>query len=285
MQNIKYHLLNILAVILFSYILASTVNQLFRLSIAPIYMEDSVKKDKSFSTKSSNKSFEEYNTILDAGFFQLADNIEETSTPDKITPLTPDNLKDLQLLGTVTGPKKIARALIRKQREKESKVFKLGNDVYGYKLTRIANSKVYLQMGDETEILDMYKKRDKEQNSHGRTSDKSGKSNLKKKSISRSEIQQKVLNNMDNALKGIRAGPYRVDGKIQGYKLFRVRPNNILYELGARSGDIVKRINGHPVDSTERLLKMWQSVQDETVITIDLERGGQLKSFEFNIKE
>ncbi len=284
MQNIKYHISNIIAVILFSYTLAITVNQFFRFSIDPTD-SSSIKNKKSFSTEIKKTSFPgDYSIILDSGFFQIASIATETTDSDVPIPVA-SNLTDFQLLGTISGPASIARALIKKKGEKNPEIFKLWTDVYGYKLVRIDNSKAYLKSGDQVEILDMYAKIDNKKGFSKKSSSSSRSNGSRSKNISRSEIQQKVLNNMDNALKGIRAGPYRVNGKIEGYKLFRVRPNNILYQFGARSGDIVKRINGHPVDSTEKLMKMWGSLQGEGKITVDIERGGKLQTFDFNITE
>ena len=90
---------------------------------------------------------------------------------------------------------------------------------------------------------------------------------------------------MDNALRGLRAGPYRVNGEVEGYRLITVRPYNILYKMGARNGDIVKRINGKKIDSTEKLYKMWDAFKSESRITTDIERGGKIITFEYNISE
>jgi hypothetical protein len=53
-------------------------------------------------------------------------------------------LNTLTLMGTITGPWSIARALIKKNGEKDPAIFALykvnseiSNDVYGYKLVRI----------------------------------------------------------------------------------------------------------------------------------------------------
>lgn len=240
-----------------------------------------IEKHKSFSDRTTHKSFDDYDAILVSNFFKLGTEVEDLPITETVTP---ESLQDLTLLGTITGPSSIARALIKKKREKESQIFKLWNDVYGYQLVRIANSKVYLKMGDEVTNLDMFAKDEKALGS-GTASTVKGRNNKSSKTISRSEIQQKVFNNIDNALKGLRAGPYRVNGKIEGYKLFRVRPNNILYQLGARSGDVIKRINGHPLDSTDKLIKMWQNLQGETRLSVDLERRGKLQTFDFSVTE
>jgi len=93
------------------------------------------------------------------------------------------------------------------------------------------------------------------------------------------------MNDIDNAMQGIQAGPHRVNGQIEGFKLIRIRPYNILYEYGIRSGDIIKRINGKKVDSTEKLFNMWQGIKNESKMVIDVERNGQIITFEMNITD
>lgn len=291
MQDIRYHVTNTVAVILFSYTLAITVNQFFKFGMNPTDFSSIERKTlTSPAVKSGN--YDDYKkTILDeTDFFEKAAVSNEAASGDaEEEAVAAGNLGDFTLLGTISGPSSIARALIKKRSEKEAEIFKLRGDVYGYKLVRIDSSKVYLKTGEKVEILDMYAKDEKEQNADNRAKSKSSGSSgdavKKQQTISRAEIQQKVFNNMDNALKGVRAGPYRVNGKIEGYKLFRVRPSNILYQLGARSGDIVKRVNGHAVDSTEKLLKMWQNIQGEGKIAVDIERGGKVHTFDFSITD
>ncbi|MBN2400970.1 MAG: hypothetical protein JXN64_01080 [Spirochaetes bacterium] len=283
MQNTRYHIINTGAVILFSFITAMTINQFIRLSISPNY-SISADKDRYTAPLIVKRSFDEYKAILDSNFFKIAsDSGTAKESGDTVVSVSSD-LAELQLLGTISGPASIARILIKNRREKDAQIFKLWENVYGYKLVRIDNAKIYLKKDKTVETLNMYPKEKKSQ----QTASYPGavQNNSKNtQSISRSEIQQKVLNNIDTALMGLRAGPNRVNGNIDGYKLFRVSPNNILYRLGARSGDIAKRINGHPIDSTEKLLGLWQSIQGDSKITVDIERGGKLQTFEFNVTD
>ena len=106
-----------------------------------------------------------------------------------------------------------------------------------------------------------------------------------KQTISRAEIKQTAMNNLDNAMRGLVAGPYRKNGKLVGYHLKRVNNENILYRLGLRSGDIVMRINGKELNSTEKLYTMWKQMQNESRITADVERGGKMMTFDLNITE
>jgi general secretion pathway protein C len=284
-QNIRYHLINTGAVILFSFITALSISQFIRLSISPAYSVSS-EKEKYAAPQAVKKSFDEYKAIIDSNFFKIASETDKSKdSGGTITPSASD-LNDLQLLGTISGPAAIARILLRKKQEKDSQIFKLWDDVYGYKLVRIDNFKIYLKRDKNVLTLDMYPKDDKAQLNASAAVARGGAAESKTvQALSRSEIQQKLLNNVDNALEGLQAGPNRVNGKIDGYRLARVSPNNFLYKLGARSGDIAKRINGHPIDSTEKLLGLWQSLQGESKITVDIDRGGKIQTFEFNVTD
>lgn len=279
MQNIKYHILNTLSVIVFSFLLASTVNQFILYAIAP-NQDFQPRKKKIVRQQSVSRNLEDYSLISDSGFFRIA-----SAAASAEGALVAGGIMELQLLGTISGPPAIARALIKKNTEKDPEIFRLGGNVYGYKLVRIDNAKVYLKSSGSVEVIDMFAIPTQGAAGDPKQAIPGAASGRIRQTLSRSELQQKVLSNVDNALKGIRAAPYRLDDKIVGYRLLRVQPSSVLFKLGARSGDIVKRVNGHPVDSTEKLYQMWNSIQGESKITVDLERNGRLINYDFNITD
>jgi len=282
MHNLKYHLLNILAVILFSYTCAVTINQIIKFNISPDNSSGNIKNRKSY-VNVQQKTLENYNNIIfKTAFFRVPDVSSDQQLVASAQSVS--SVDNLMLMGTITGSWNIARAMIKKKGEKNPEIFGLTkkiNNVYGYKLVSVFNSKVYLESNGQKSVLEMFEKKDMKS---GATSSKSG-SNKISKNISRAEIKQNVMNNIDKAMRGLRAGPYRVNGKIEGYRLITVRPYNILYKLGARSGDIAKRINGHKINSTEKLYNLWQSLKSESRISVDLERSGKIMTFDLNITE
>jgi general secretion pathway protein C len=181
--------------------------------------------------------------------------------------------------------------MILKTGEKSPGVFALykvnnevTNDVYGNKLVWISDSKVYLEAGGQKVALELYaKKIVSPVNPNATGQDQSGQQFTQ--TLSRAEVRQKVFNNMDNALQGLQAGPERVNGQIVGYRLITVRPQNILFRLGARSGDIVKRVNGQVLDSTQKLMSMWETIKNDPKITVDIERQGKNIKYDFNITD
>ncbi len=260
--------------------LASTINQIIKYNLSPGYSKTITSSRRTYGAH-GRKSFDDYKIVSECGFFKIAgagDMAGEGLNPaGAITELT--------LLGTKSGPTSISRAMILKTGEKGPGVFALykvnsevGNDVYGNKLVSIGDSKVYLEAGGQKVALELYAKKVVD------SQPPPGGSQLNQ-NLSRAELKQKVFNNMDNALQGLQAGPHRVKGQIVGYRLVTVQPQNIMFRLGARSGDIIKRINGQMLDSTQKLMSMWEMMKNDPKITIDLERNGKELRYDFNITD
>jgi type II secretory pathway component PulC len=58
-----------------------------------------------------------------------------------------------------------------------------------------------------------------------------------------------------------------------------------VYELGGRSGDVIKRVNGHELKKVEQMYKLWDNIKDDAFINVDLERKSQLYTYSFEIRE
>jgi type II secretion system protein C len=278
MQNIKYHVISLSSMILFSYISAVTINGVIKNTLV-VYPSEKSRARAAKNISMENQSID-INQLVESGFFRTAASGSADESEDSTSPLS-----DFKLIGTVTGPPGIARALVLKKGEREPDIFKLRNNMYGYIITDIQSSKILLKKNSEIHTLNLFDKKEFAASAARPAGTETASGGVVKKNISRAEMQQKVMNNIDNAMQGIQAGPHRVNGQIEGFKLIRIRPYNILYEYGIRSGDIIKRINGKKVDSTEKLFNMWQGIKNESKMVIDVERNGQIITFEMNITD
>ncbi len=278
MQNLRYHSINIIAVAIFSFVCALTINQIVKnnLTVYP----SGTKKSRLAAQTGIKKIDVDLGKILESGFFRVSSIADDASSGSDIAA---SDMTELKLIGTITGPQSIARALILKKGEKQAQIFRLWKDVYGYTLVGIGSSKIYLKRDKSTYTLDLFEKKElPAPHTINPVNDIRG--NVKK-SISRAEFQQKMLNNIDTAMQGIKAGPHRVNGQIDGFQLIRIRPYNVLYDYGLRSGDIIKRINGKMIDSTEKLYNMWQGFKNESRLLFDIERNGKIITLDVNITD
>jgi len=153
MQNIKYHALNTVSVLFFSYVLAATVSQIYRFSAVPSVVPSQTGRQAARPPRRV-MSFNDYRPVIDSTFFKVAQPGAVQGPNVQAAPAVSET--DLQLMGTISGPWQIARALIKKKTEPEAKIYRMGGDVFGYRVTGIYTSKVHLRLGKEIRILDMY---------------------------------------------------------------------------------------------------------------------------------
>ncbi len=201
-----------------------------------------------------------------------------------------DNGDDDQMFvtGTLSGHWSFARVTIREKANNDSEEFSIGEMVGGYKVQAIEQHFVVLKKGGlslkvnigETPAQAKERLRPKD---GSQVSPIGPSSQTVQKVLSREDVNRK-LKDPNTIYKNARFGPHLVDGKIEGYKVYQVGKDHVFYALGARSGDIVKRVNGMPLNETEKMLEIWGSIKQAPKITVDLERQGKIITYEFIIR-
>lgn len=224
------------------------------------------------------------------GIFYDPSKADSKSLDGSLDPeLATDNGEADQMLitGTLSGHWSFARVTIREKAANDSEEFAIGEMVAGYKVQDIEPHYVVLKMGGlslrvnvgETPAQAKERLRPKgEENVPALAS-----TQTVQKVLSREDLNRK-LKDPNTIYKNARFGPHLVDGKIEGYKLYQVAKDHVFYALGARSGDIIRRVNSMPLNETEKMLEIWASVKQAPKITVDLERQGKIITYEFIIR-
>lgn len=75
----------------------------------------------------------------------------------------------------------------------------------------------------------------------------------------------------------------KVEEHGKGWEIRGVGPQDDAYSLGARNGDVVKRINGMSLDTTTDLLLVWAELGDATELDVMLTRDGQNRVHHYRI--
>ncbi|GAB4444309.1 MAG: hypothetical protein OHK0011_26420 [Turneriella sp.] len=104
------------------------------------------------------------------------------------------------------------------------------------------------------------------------------------KVISREEVNKNILGNPAKIYEGAQFGPHLVNGKIEGYKIARVNDDHVFAKLGAKSGDIIRKVNGYGLNDTERMLDLWKAIKTAPAVKIELERDGKVITYDFQIR-
>ncbi|MFP5519213.1 MAG: type II secretion system protein GspC [Bdellovibrionia bacterium] len=97
----------------------------------------------------------------------------------------------------------------------------------------------------------------------------------------------KYINDLPSVLMQARAVPYREPGtgNIVGFRILDIQPGSIFSQLGLNKMDIIKGVNGSPVDSPAKAMELFHALKGETNINIQIDRNGKNESFKYDIKD
>lgn len=81
----------------------------------------------------------------------------------------------------------------------------------------------------------------------------------------------------------IRMRPHRRNGQLQGFRVARIREGGVFARLGLKKGDVVRAANGQPLDSPNRVLKLYGQLPDADVVRLRIERDGVSRTLDYEI--
>lgn len=99
--------------------------------------------------------------------------------------------------------------------------------------------------------------------------------------------QKEVLastENMSQILTQARALPYLEQGKTVGFRLSEIVPGSIYDKIGLQNGDVIQKVNSQDVDDPAKFFQLYQGLKNERSITIDVMRGGQRQTLNYEIR-
>jgi general secretion pathway protein C len=197
--------------------------------------------------------------------------------------------------GTLSGHPSFARATFKEKDKEEADEFRIGEKIVGYKLKAIADHYVVIaksglnlkvEIGQSIKDAKAVYEEMMKAKPNAAIAENNGPlvaAERKLQNISRTDFE-KYLKNPADLYKDARFGPNLVNGKIDGYKVYQVAVSHIFYQLGARNGDVVKRVNGMPLNDTEKMLEIWAAIKNSQKVTVDLERKEKIITYEFLIR-
>jgi general secretion pathway protein C len=222
-----------------------------------------------------------YSAVTERNLFQT--KTDAGGRPEKldIEALEPTDLK-LDLLGTITGDKKEAYAVIEDTTKKEQHLFRIGDTVQNATVKMILREKVVLNVNGKDEILKLEKNRvgSKKINSQAASLVSEKAQNI---TVRRSQMESAVKD-VNNLMKEIRIRPNFRNGKPDGLLLTGIRPNSIFYSMGLKSGDVLTGVNGKDIESVDDVFKLYQNLQSSSRMQLQIKRRGLLKTIDYHIE-
>jgi general secretion pathway protein C len=74
-------------------------------------------------------------------------------------------------------------------------------------------------------------------------------------------------------------------GRVDGFKFVAIQPGSIYEKLGFKPMDVIKSVNGEPVNSPTKAMELYNALKSESRIKIGVERNGREESFNYDIPD
>ena len=98
------------------------------------------------------------------------------------------------------------------------------------------------------------------------------------------DLAEDARSNIGNLLKQAQAVPYLENGATTGFQIRMIQPNSLFAQIGLQKGDILREINGIPLNSPEKALQIFGQLRLAKQISIGLERRGKAMTFAYEIR-
>jgi general secretion pathway protein C len=187
-------------------------------------------------------------------------------------------------------------AVMRDNDAKSVGAFATGWKIHGATITKIQETRVYLDNDGKPEYIDLFElppppappaeaKPTPDKNdpfaaelAAGITKQGENKYELNRKTL------ESVLGNMGLLSRSARIVPEMKDGKAAGFRFFAVRPDGPFAMIGVQNGDIISSINGLEITSPEKALEVYAKLKSASHLSLGIERNSQKITKEYNIR-
>lgn len=188
----------------------------------------------------------------------------------------------ISLKGTITGPSEIARAII--EESNAQKLYRIGDTLKGATLIAIFRNKVIMDVNGQQKMLVV-----EETKAGGGLASRNGRAGRSPRfpvgtSVASAGGIPEAMKNMDQLLGSARVVPYYRGGQPYGFRVSDVAEGAKVYELGVRTGDIIKSINGVPIRTPQDALNAYQELQAGTSVQLEIERQGSTTTVNVPLK-
>lgn len=240
----------------------------------------------------------QYSVIPNRNLFASSGVMPEAITARKETKKENDPVPSqlpIDVLGTLvhTDPSRSIAALSLKSKNMSGS-YSVGNDVEGLaRVEKVERGIVYIRNNNNglLEYIEMNKGANKvafdasradAPRTGGKEVVSTGDNTF---AIKRADLL-KYTNDLSSVLMQARAVPNRDPntGEINGFRILDMQPGSVYEQLGLQRMDVIKGVNGEPVDSVQKAMEMYNTLKNGNQVKIQIERGGRLDTFTYDIK-
>ncbi len=202
------------------------------------------------------------------------------------------NMQGYTLLAIYNAPDML---VVTVAKSKKSKVLAKGEDIDGFVLESAgSNYAVFSKGGKEFELLlkgskNKNTKPDDLSSSHPKRSKSTTKNMIVESDDGATKVVSKDLlsaytKDIDKVWKDIGIGDYKVNGKLQGFKVNFIKKGSDFEKLGLQKGDILTAVNGQELNSYNAAFGFFKEIDSIENLTLNIKRNNQEMELEYEIQ-
>lgn len=240
-----------------------------------------------------------YNTIISRNIFSFEGTIPdalvakgETAKPDENQIPVPSSLP-LNLIGTIvhSNPDKSV-ATIEIKGKNQTLAFRPKNDIEGFAtLVKIERNKVIFRNLNSNRLEYIETKLANKLSFKGSAPKvEAPKGDVIQSAPNQFQVKRsdllKYTNNLASILQEARSVPNRnpTTGEVDGFRILDFKPGSIYEQLGLQRMDVIKGVNGEPVDSPAKAMELYNALKTSDKVMLSIERNGKTENFDYNVK-
>ncbi len=199
---------------------------------------------------------------------------------EQIAALKPTGL-NIVLLGTVSGPERVAFAVMEEKGKKKQGLYQTGDMVQGALIKKVLRGKVIIEVKGKDEILEMEQTKTGKRGSRGAGA--GHRDNGYTITVGRDDLQ-KSLGNINSLLTQVRIRPLIKNGKPDGLVLSYIKPGSIFAKLDLKNGDVVKKIDNKEIKSSEDAFAFYTRLKSGAALSLEIGRGSETKILNYRFE-
>jgi general secretion pathway protein C len=285
MSKLYYTVFNLLALSVICYTGVDLFYKIARAQFGHVDTQKMVMQQISEVKQLKRSPLSSFKAITDRNLFGTPKNAPEDVKKEVIEALQPTSLK-IALLGTVTGNDQNHWAVIEETGKRKQGLYRVGDSVQNAVLKKILRGKVVLRVGDRDEVLTIKERSSSKSKKPRMAARKAARPTTGRErtiTLRRADIDES-LQDINNLLSTALIRPHFTDGVADGLVISRIKSRSIFRKLGLRSGDIVKGINGNPIETPDDILSIYSDMKAGTPISIQIKRRGQERTINYRFR-
>jgi general secretion pathway protein C len=283
MRKLYYTIFNLLALSVISYTGVDLFYKIAGAQLGHVDTQKMVLRQIPEAKQLKRSPLSSYKAITDRNIFGTPKNAPQEVKKEAIETLQPTSLK-IALLGTVVG--KPSWAVIEETGKRKQGLYRVGDSIQNAVLKKIVRGKVVLRVGDRDEILTIKERSSSERKAPkmaARSAPRASRARERTITVRQSDIDES-LQDINNILSTALIRPHFTDGVADGLVISRIKSGSIFRKLGLRSGDIVKGINGNPIETPDDILSIYSDMREGSPISIQIKRRGRERTINYRFR-